>query len=133
VFVRDPVTSGATRIERGEIADEYVGHAIAHSPMDPEDGGWPHHVVRDVIEELQSEAVERGIQVERYNMRGVVGKAMFEGGRQERVLAEQYRVWAGKAAAKPRTAALLREIAESWDREAMSEDTRARQGEMRFE
>ncbi|MBI4205418.1 MAG: hypothetical protein HY527_10370 [Betaproteobacteria bacterium] len=127
------VRTEAARVDRSDIADEYVGHMLAHSPTDPTDGGWPHRVVRDLIEALHSEKIEIGIQVERFNMRGVVSKAMFEGGRQERVLAEQCREWAEKAAAKPRTAALLRDLAERWEREAISEDRRARQDEMRFE
>jgi hypothetical protein len=127
------VRTEAARVDRSDIADEYVGHMLAHSPTDPTDGGWPHRVIRDLIEELHSEKVEIGIQIERFNMRGVVSKAMFEGGRQERVLAEQCREWAGKAATKPRTAALLRDLAERWEREAASEDRRARQDEMRFD
>ena len=73
------VRGEATRIDRTEIADEHVGHVLAHSPRDPIDAGWPHHSIREVIELLNSDRIERGIQIERFNMRGVVSKAMFEG------------------------------------------------------
>jgi hypothetical protein len=126
------VRAEASRIDRSEIADEYVGHVLAHSPMDSIDAGWPHRATREVIERLNSDRVERGIQVERFNMRGVVSKAMFEGGRQERALAAECREWTKKALAYPRTAALLRNLAEVWDREATAEDERARKDQMRF-
>jgi hypothetical protein len=66
-------------------------------------------------------------------MRGVYRKALFEGGVQERALAEETRSWAKAAGAWPRTAAMLHDIARSWDAEAAREDERARQDQMRYE
>ena len=66
--------------DRVDIAEEYIGHVLAHAPSDPADQAWPHRAVRDVIEELHSDRIEEGIRVERFNMRGVVSKAVFEGG-----------------------------------------------------
>ena len=66
-------------------------------------------------------------------MRGVVGKEMFEGGKKERALAEQARNWAKAAATHPRTAAMLRSIANDWDAYADQEDLRARQDQMKYE
>jgi hypothetical protein len=122
----------AAQADRAEIADEYIGHVLAHAPSDPEDQGWPHRVVRALIEEVASDDVERGIRIERYNMRGVVSKAMFEGGKQERALAEETRRWARAAAGWPRTAAVLDDLARSWDAEGNREDERARQDQMRY-
>src|SRR5207247_2322107 len=123
----------AAEADRAEIAEEYIGHVLAHAPTDPADHAWPHRAVRDVIEELHSEGVEEGIRVERFNMRGVVSKALFEGGGQERTLAEQTRGWASAAAGWPLTAAMLRRIARLWDSEGTREDERARQDQMRRE
>jgi hypothetical protein len=120
-------------VDRAQVADQQIGHVLAHAPRDPGDGGWPHRVVREVIEDLSSENVEVGIRIERYNMRGVVGKAMYEGGGQERALAEEARQWATLAAGTPRTAEMLRELARSWDGDAEREDERARQDQMRHE
>jgi alpha/beta superfamily hydrolase len=89
--------------------------------------------VRDLIEELASQHVERGVEVERHNVRGVVSKAIFEGGRQERALAEEARGWARASARWPRTAAMLLSVAQMWDAMADREDQRARHDEMRFE
>jgi hypothetical protein len=119
--------------DRTDIAEEYIGRVLAHAPNDPVDQAWPHRAVRDVIEELVSDAVEEGIRVERFNMRGVVSKAVFEGGGEERAMAEQARNWATIVARWPRTSAMLRRIARMWDAEGNREDQRARQDQMRRE
>lgn len=123
----------ASDADRIDIADEQIGQILAHASDDPEDHAWPHCAVRDLIEELASQHVERGVEVERHNVRGVVSKAIFEGGRQERALAEEARGWARASARWPRTAAMLLSVAQMWDAMADREDQRARHDEMRFE
>ena len=120
----------AAEKSRSEIGDEYIGHLLAHSPADDQDGGWPHRVVRDIIDALASEKIEQGILIERFNMRGVTSRSLYDGGGQERALAAQARQWSKLAVAWPRTAKLLEEIAKSWEQHADWEDTRARQDEM---
>jgi hypothetical protein len=121
----------AAEADRAEICDEYIGHVLAHAPVDPDDQSWPHYGVCDLIEELRSNGVELGIRIERHNMRGVVSKAVYEGGEQERALAEEARGWARAAEGWPRTTAMLHELSRSWDRDAAQEDERARQDQMR--
>jgi hypothetical protein len=118
--------------DRAAVGDEYVGHVLAHAPQDPEDGAWPHRGVRDLLEELAAPVVERGIRIERLNMRGVTVRGPFEGGAQERALAATVREWARMATGWPRTAKMLGEMAADWERHAEAEDVRARQDEMRF-
>ena len=120
-WVRDVQRLGQ-EAPRCELTDEYIGHALAHAPADPSDEAWPHKTVRDVLEKLSSEEAERGVQIERFNMRGVYSKALFEGGKQERGFAAQYRGWAAKCDSWPRTQRLLDEIAKEWDRHAEWED-----------
>ncbi len=118
-------------VKRKAMTEQYIGHVLAHAPNDPEDEAWPHRVVRDLIESLNSREAESGISVQRINMRGVYSKALFEGGKQERGFAETYRNWAKKCGAWPLTANLLNEIARSWDSHADWEDKRAREDKMR--
>lgn len=118
----------AAKVDRAVIADQLIGQVLAHSSEDPEDGGWPHRTVRNAIEILASDDIDRGLSIERFNMRGVYRKAMYEGGDQERVLARQYRGWADISRTQwPRMARVLESIAESWDRAARREDARAEQ------
>lgn len=117
--------------DRAEIADLYIGHLLAHAPADPNDQCWPHTSVRMLIEHLQSETVEDGILVERFNLRGVHTRAIGEGGVQERVLADHARAWAAAAPAFPRTSAMLFKLAESWDHHAERADIQAQKDALR--
>jgi hypothetical protein len=123
----------AAEKDRAAIADEYIGHLLAHAPSDERDTAWPHREVRDVIEELASPKVELGIRIERFNMRGVTTRGPYDGGDQERSLAIEVRRWSEVCSSWPRTAKLLEEIAKNWERHAEQEDSRARKDEMRFE
>jgi hypothetical protein len=117
--------------DRSVITEQHIGHLLAHAPLDPDDAAWPHRGVRGILEELDGEQIERGIVTERFNMRGVHWKALYEGGEQERELAKQYRAWANAALAWSRTSALLERIAEGWERDGDAADVRARQDKMR--
>jgi hypothetical protein len=115
--------------KRSEIADVYIGHILAHAA--PELGIWPPVPISIALEKLKAPTIEDGIITERYNMRGVVTRAVFEGGEQERELARTHREWLEGRREYPRTAALLGRMADSWDREAELEDTRAEQDKLR--
>lgn len=122
----------AAQDDRAQIADEYIGHLLAHSPSD-QSGTWPHEVVSEILEELHSDSVENGILIERHNMRGPFHKAMYEGGIQERGLGAKATEWAEEAIKRPRTHSMLLRLARSWNEYAKREDERARQDEMKFE
>lgn len=115
---------------RNAVTQNYVGRLLAHARVDG-DGGWPHRAVRDEIERLQSDELERGIKLERYNMRGVHGKQVYEGGDQERALARDNARNAELAAAWPRTSAMLAAIAKEWEADARRQDLEAAQRRMR--
>ena len=83
--------------------------------------------MRDIIEEVASSDLERGIYVERFNMRGTTWRGLYDGGDQERQLATQYKGWAETCTAWPRTSAMLETMAADWLEDAEREDVRARQ------
>ena len=59
-------------------------------------------------------------------MSGVTWRDPYEGGKQERVLADRYREWAQQTASDwPHTSRLLRGLAEHYERQAQHEDARA--------
>lgn len=114
--------------DRATVTDLQIGNVLAHAPDDPLDGAWPHSSVRDAIDLFQAEDINRGISIERHNMRGVYSKALYEGGVQERELAAQYRWWSKACAGRWMvTSRMLDEIANSWERDAEREDLRAQQ------
>ncbi len=115
----------AAACNQREIADIYIGKAFAFSPSDP-DGAWPHHCVRDIIEELANPDVEEAWRTQIMNNRGITVRLPTDGGEQERALAVRYDsdvqqigdLW-------PRTATNLRRIAERYRSHGMQEDTQA--------
>lgn len=111
-------------LSRGEIGDVCLGKLLSHSPIGL-DQVWPCEVVRDVMEEIQSEAMMSGASTGVYNSRGVVWRG--EGGDQERELAEKYRHWArALQVSHPFVASkLLMALAKTYEREANREDTEA--------
>lgn len=116
----------AAETDRSEITDQFIGKLLAHSPIDECDGGWPKKEYRGLIEEVYSVHLGRGLSIARRNMRGVVTKSPYEGGKKEREMAEKYRLWADIVGNEfPHVFCLLNGIAESFDSDAVWSDERA--------
>jgi hypothetical protein len=73
--------------KRIEIGDEQIGQSLASAPADP-DGSWPCESVRDLLEELRNDRIDRGLEIRVFNNRGVTSRSLEEGGQQEWKLAE---------------------------------------------
>jgi hypothetical protein len=110
---------------RADVADHHIGEVLAHYP-EGADGTWPHEALRALIEDLGSEKVEKGIIIGIYNSRGVVSRSICEGGAQEREISERYRDYARKLSDNwPRTARLMKKIADGYELDARREDKQA--------
>jgi len=115
----------ALEVRRQEVADNYIGQVFAHARGD-EDGTWPTQPVRNAIEEIASPDLEDGVRTGIYNKRGVWSRSLTEGGRQERDLSKTYRAYEALIRERwPRTAAVLRTIAEGYEIEARGHDEEA--------
>lgn len=111
-----------TDVGRLDIGEQIFGQTLAHGPAD-DDGLWPNQVVRAFIETASSEQVETGFQIECFNKRGVVSRSLDEGGKLEYALADQYTGWAKRMAiTAPRTAVILRKLAEGYRLDGLRED-----------
>jgi hypothetical protein len=116
-----------------EIADTHIGQIFAYSP-DGTDGLWPHEVVRQLIEDLASDAVESGFAIQVFNNRGGFTRALGEGGEQERGLAERFARLAEKTIGRwYRTGSVLRRIAMEYETGSRREDERAEVDRTRWE
>ncbi len=115
----------AKEADRWEIADVYIGQVFAHARTD-EDNSWPTLPVRNAIERTGSPELEDGFKTGTYNKRGATVRDLTEGGRQERALATKYREYASKVQdGWPRTAAVLRNLADGYESEARMHDEEA--------
>lgn len=111
--------------KRVEIGDEQIGQALASAPADS-DGSWPCEAVRDLLEELQNDRIDRGLEIRVFNNRGVTSRSLEEGGQQEWKLAEGYRARSEQFVTRwPRTAAIFRRLAETYEADARREDAEA--------
>lgn len=112
--------------------DLQIGFILAHAPADP-DGTWPHVAVRNIIEQLNNETIDRHIQTEIYNSRGVISREIKDGGSQERTLTEKYKKMSDVVKTKwPRTSAMLRGMAEWYDRDAKGQDVESDLQDLRW-
>jgi hypothetical protein len=97
--------------------DSEIGQSLAWAAPD-DDGMSPPRAVRDLLEEIRSDRLDRGLEIGIYNRRGVTSRGIFEGGKKEDGLAAHYRDAADAARDWPRTAKLLRRLADSYERDA---------------
>lgn len=118
-----------SQVGRQVVGDVQIGEYLARCP-DGIDGIWPHEAVRNVIERIRSTDLERGVALSRFNSRGVTCRSHDEGGRKERELESLYRDNAQKLElAYPRTACILRNIANDYAGFAQMEDREVELGE----
>jgi hypothetical protein len=114
---------------RSEIGDQQIGKLLYHLPRDHSDGAFPPLALRTLLERWRSDEIERGIEIEAFNSRGVTSRAMFEGGTQEHSLAGTWRAYAAEIGARwPRSMTLCMRIADMWEDQARRHDTAARRG-----
>ena len=102
-----------------EVCDERIGEVLAQEPEGNDE--WPSNPIRDVIDEIDSDALARGFRVGIYNKNGSVP---FEGeGLRENELAGKYHRFANQCEMEwPKTAASLRRVAKDYEEEAKRED-----------
>jgi len=107
---------------RTRIGDQCIGHLLRYTAAES-DGSWPNKTVCDIVEALASDELERGIEVEVFNSRGVTTRDPYAGGSQERVLVDQYARYAEQLGFDyPRTKNMLKRIADNWANDARRED-----------
>lgn len=109
-----------------EIGDQMIGQTLSGAPAG-RDGAWPHETVRDVIEEVESDDVETGITIGKFNGRGVISRSIEAGGDDERSLAAEYMKYAEtvRNGPWPRTAAMLDAIVDEYRTMGRHEDKRS--------
>ena len=121
----------ATAKDLDDIGDQRIGFLLAHAPQDADEPFWPPSAVCLVIEATASEQVEHGFSIECFNKRGVFGRGINEGGKQEHEISGRYEAWANATLKYPRTSAMLMDISEDWTRIALREDVEAEKEKMK--
>jgi hypothetical protein len=109
---------------RPVTGDQMIGQALAYAPPDA-DGLFPPRAVRDLLEDLRADHIERGLEIGIVNRRGMTWRGVTDGGAQEWELAANYRRDALAASDWPQTKKILSRIAEGYERDARREDDEA--------
>lgn len=107
--------------DRVDVGELQIGQVLARSGTDA-DGSWPPRVVRDFFESQSTEKMLSGFRMGTYNKRGVTSRGMTDGGSQEYRLAARFQAWADAASAWPKTARVLRDLAEGYKAEGHAND-----------
>ena len=116
--------------DRAVSGDQQIGRVLAFGNAGA-DGNWPRPEIRTLVERVSSEEIERGFTVSVFNQRGASTRGLTDGGTQERALAARYRGYAEAVAIlEPRTAAMLRRIADRYEIAAHHADVRAEQRDL---
>ncbi|MEU7923467.1 hypothetical protein [Micromonospora zamorensis] len=119
--VREMLTASG----RAQVLPIVLGDALSGSVTD-EDGTWPSQPVRDVLEILRDAQLDEYLAIARMNQRGVTVRGLYDGGAQERALADQYSAAADRVRGRwPRTGALLDGLSRSYRDDARREDRSA--------
>ena len=116
--------------KRLRAGDQHIGHILRCAKPNG-DELWPAKVIRDLIEVLRSDDIELGMEIGIRNDRGGAWRKQTGGGQQERELAKHYNHQAQLIQNQwPRTARMLRRIAQTYEDEAQRND---RDAELRQE
>ncbi len=119
------VRSRGIELDRKAVTDICIGQWLSACGSD-DDGSWPCSAVRDLLESPGSEDIRRGFHTGVRNNRGVHSRDPYEGGVQERDIAEQYRTHAKAILiSHPIVASVLEDIAKDYDHQAFSQDDEA--------
>ena len=110
---------------RARTGDRYIGQILSRGPAD-DHGVRPCLAISRAMEVIGSEDIASGFIIGIRNARGVVSRAIGEGGEQERELAEKYRGWSKwRSSNHPYVGSILENIAASYDRQAVRQDDKA--------
>lgn len=119
------------------LGSGYVGEMLARTPAESSDehGIVPPPAVRDVLEALRSSGfetrasdIEHGLARGISNLRGVHWRSLPDGGKAERELSDRYRSQADIVGDRwPRTARVLRLVADSYDSHGRMHDIQSEQ------
>lgn len=117
---------------RGAVGSDEVAKVLARAPRGS-DGLWPCVAARKLLETGLYPELDDDLALAKQNRRGLTGRALGEGGAQERDIAERYRDAARQLEASyPRTAAMLDNLARRYESEADREDARARRFQIEY-
>ena len=115
---------------REKITYVKLGDLLVHMKSDDNEI-WPSLLLSEIIEELSSSKFEDGLLTGKFNLRRTVTRVMYEGGQQEREIAEKYKEWASQREQFPRTKEMLLKAADEFEDRAIRIDNKAKEEKLK--
>jgi hypothetical protein len=133
IKLRNWVSAARTKAQECKMTygvDSEIGNLLACYPRN--NTSWPPDEVCEIIDTLNSDAITSHFETETFNSRGVSVRSAYEGGAQERNLADYFEKMAKSIAAKwPVTSGVLLKLATGYANDAKREDESAHLDELR--
>ncbi|WP_247046271.1 hypothetical protein [Arthrobacter rhizosphaerae] len=121
-----------SEVDRLDVGESHIGQVLAHAKTSED--AWPPLPVRNFLDGNSTDVINRNFIAGIRNKRGVTSRGMTEGGDQERALAAKYDDFATQISDEwPKTARLMRRVADGYRHEAQQNDEEAQRVQEGFD
>lgn len=109
--------------DREEVTDLTLGAWLSDWPLNKDLECWPDPVIAALLDQDDCEDIRRGFHTGVRNSRGITSRMSYEGGKQEREVAEEFRRFSSHwKDSKPNLAVMIESLSKSYDHEARRHD-----------
>jgi len=125
------VRASAEKVDRVDVADAQIGLILAKYPE--RDNDWPPEPISRLIEELDSESINRNFISQVFNNHGSSTRGVFDGGNIERRLADRFNRFADAHKSSHRKLSrLFRDLAKRYLHQAKRMDEEAERDRLEY-
>jgi hypothetical protein len=122
----------AEEANRLKVTDLTIGKMLASYPRN-DSQNWPPEPICELIESINTDEIKDGFYTAIKNSRGTVTKSPFQGGDQERELAQEFDNYSSNISTSyPITSSILKRVSDSYLNEAKREDERAEETKLDY-
>lgn len=109
--------------DREAVTDQRIGAWLSDWPLNKNLEFWPDSIIADLLDQDDGEDIRRGFYTGVHNSRGVTTRMPYDGGTQERQVAEKFRRFANNwKDSKPNLSVMIEKLAKSYEYEARRQD-----------
>jgi hypothetical protein len=109
--------------DREVVTDLTIGGWLSEWPLNKNLECWPNPIIAELLDQDDCEDIRRGFHTGVHNSRGVTNRMPYDGGTQERQVAEAFRRFSSYwKDSKPNLAAMIESLAKSYEYEARRHD-----------
>lgn len=113
----------ANEHDRSEITDLTIGAWLSDWPFNKSLKVWPEFAIANLLDQDDCENIRRGFSTGVHNSRGISSRSPYDGGNQERTIANKFNSFAASwANENPNVAAMIEDIAKSFEYDARRHD-----------